>query len=98
MKSLLKYNLLQKNKISSFMKSKSKFSLILPVYNEEKILEQSLNQILKLQLDDKDLFEIIIVNDGSSDQTPKILKKFKQHDNLKIIDHKKNFGYGTRKN
>lgn len=72
----------------------SKFSLILPIYNEEKIIEKSLNQILKLQLDSKNLFEIIIVNDGSSDSTAKILKKFKFHDNFKIINHSKNYGYG----
>lgn len=76
------------------MYSNSKFSLILPIYNEEKIIEKSLNQILKLQLDSKNLFEIIIVNDGSSDSTSKILNKFKFNNNFKIIDHSKNYGYG----
>ena len=76
------------------MNSISKFSLILPIYNEEKIIEKSIDQILKLQSDNNYLFEIIIVNDGSSDTTHEILKKFKQNDNLKIIDHSKNYGYG----
>ena len=40
------------------MNSISKFSLILPIYNEEKIIEKSIDQILKLQSDNNYLFEI----------------------------------------
>jgi glycosyltransferase involved in cell wall biosynthesis len=76
------------------LKSKSKFSLILPVFNEEKIVKKSIDQLIKLQLENEDIFEIIIVNDGSSDETHEILKKFIQNDNLKIIDLSKNYGYG----
>ena len=76
------------------MQTNSKFSLILPIYNEEKIIEQSLNQILKLKQENKDLFEIIIVNDGSSDSSSQILKRFENNKDLKIIDHDKNCGYG----
>jgi len=71
-------------------------SIILPAYNEEKNIELTLNDISdfikKLQIP----FEIIVVNDGSKDHTTEILnicaKKF---ENLNIVTHPKNLGYGT---
>ena len=56
--------------------SKYKFSLILPIYNEEEIVEKALREILNLYSANSSLFEIIIVNDGSNDLTPSILEKF----------------------
>ena len=40
------------------------------------------------------MFEIIIVNDGSNDLTPSILEKFDSIDNINLITHAKNYGYG----
>ena len=53
---------------------KSQFSIILPVYNEEGIIENVLNDLISLEYHIK--YEIIIVNDGSIDNTPKIIKQF----------------------
>lgn len=73
---------------------KYNFSLVLPIFNEQEIVEIALNEILKINLDNGGLFEIIIVNDGSSDSTSKILKKFSLIKNINIITHKRNYGYG----
>ncbi|RUR80824.1 glycosyltransferase [Chlorogloeopsis fritschii PCC 9212] len=49
-------------------------SIILPVYNGEKTLLESINSVLSQSLTD---FELIIINDGSQDSTLKIIKNIK---------------------
>lgn len=70
------------------------FSLVLPIYNEQEIVEKALEEILKINSNNNDLFEVIVVNDGSNDLTPSILKKFSLVKNIKIISHDRNYGYG----
>ena len=74
--------------------SKYTFSLILPIYNEEQIVEKTIKEILELNLNSSVLFDIIIVNDGSNDLTSSILDKFKSIENINLITHEKNYGYG----
>jgi len=70
--------------------SKLDFCIVIPAYNEEKIILNTINKALKFSK--KYNFKIIIVNDGSSDSTKKILSKIK---NKKIITlNKKNLGHG----
>ncbi len=70
----------------------SKFSIIIPIFNEEKNLASTLNQIFQLLSYYKSIeFEIIAVNDGSTDKTSEILSEY----SLKVITHKKNYGYGA---
>ena len=74
--------------------SKYTFSLILPIYNEEQIAEKAIKEILELNSNSSVLFDIIIVNDGSNDLTSSILDKFKAIENINLITHEKNYGYG----
>ncbi|WP_368275786.1 glycosyltransferase family 2 protein, partial [Coprobacillus cateniformis] len=63
--------------------NKKKLSIIIPVYNCELYIGKLLNQLDQL---DKDLVEIIIVNDGSTDNSYNILKNFQNKiSNLNII-------------
>lgn len=71
------------NKISTII------SVIIPVFNREKYLGRCLRSIIA-QSFDNDKFEIIVVNDGSTDQTEKIIYAFKE--DIKVINLKKNFG------
>ena len=64
------------------------FSIIIPIYNEEKTLNELISQLKKL--DNK--IEIIIINDGSTDETNSILAK---HDFFKSIHNPKNIGKGS---
>lgn len=74
-----------------------KVSVIVPVYNAEAYLEECLESLIKQSLKD---IEIICVNDGSSDNSLKILEEYKIKDNrIKIINLEKNTGApGTVKN
>lgn len=69
------------------------FSIVIPVYNEEKIILESLKKLKKFKLN-KCLFNIIFVNDGSTDKTLSYLKKNKSK-NFHIKTHKHNQGYGS---
>lgn len=64
-------------------------SVIVPVYNEAKTIKQILEKIHSVTVDK----EIIVVNDGSVDETGRILKDIR-YDNLKVIHHITNRGKG----
>ena len=69
-----------------------KLSIIIPTYNEEKTILNVLNRI-KATKDERILYEIIVVDDASTDGTDKILK---QNTNLydRLVRHEKNKGKG----
>jgi len=78
------------------MNDQHSLSIVLPVYNEEDNIQKTIENSLDF-LDHQDFFtqyEVIIVDDGSKDQTANILKKFNDNEFLKIITHPKNLGYG----
>lgn len=70
-----------------------KLSIIIPVYNVEKYLPKCLDSILNQSFKD---FEIICINDGSSDNSLKILEEYK--DKRIIIINKENAGSGVARN
>ena len=72
-----------------------KISIIIPVYNREKYLEKCINSIT--EQDFKDI-EIICVNDGSTDNSLKILKRLSERDERIIIIDKKNGGSSSARN
>lgn len=71
-------------------------SIIIPVYNEEKTIAKLLNKVLKVKLPNGMKKEIIIIDDGSTDKTKKVLSEFKiENLKLKIFKHNKNLGKGA---
>lgn len=62
------------------------FSIIIPVYNSEKTLSKLLNSILEQNFNN---YEIIIINDGSVDNTEDIILSYKSKFNLINIYLKK---------
>ncbi len=68
-----------------------KLSIIIPVYNEEKTVGTIINNVISLALEEWSK-EIIVVDDGSNDQTRKILKSFDKK--IQLHRHKKNYGRG----
>lgn len=73
-----------------------KVSVIIPVYNGEKYIEECLNSVLNQTLED---IEIIVINDGSKDNTQAILELYgnKYSDKIKVIS-KQNEGQGKARN
>jgi len=68
-------------------------SLIIPIYNEGKIIENTIKK-LKVFLDnEKEGWEILFVNDGSTDNTLKIIKNFTPKF-FKVISYERNRGKG----
>lgn len=67
-------------------------SIIVPVYNVEKYIERCINSILSQSFKQ---FELILVNDGSTDNSGKICDKYSQiYSNIKVF-HRKNNGVNT---
>lgn len=62
-----------------------KISCIIPAYNEEKSIANTLRAVLQVH----ELFEVIVVNDCSTDATGEIVEKFP---NVKLINNEKNKG------
>jgi len=67
-------------------------SIIVPVFNEEKAVKDTLVSIKKNMIQNKKPFEIIAVDDGSTDNSAKIIRKIK---GIKLIQHDRNKGYGA---
>lgn len=72
----------------------SKFSVIIPLYNKEEFIENSLNSVLTQTIQD---FEIIIIDDCSTDRSLSIVKQFTDK-RIKIIEHPKNKGLSASRN
>lgn len=68
-------------------------SLIVPAYNEEKIIVKTLKKLEFFLKNEKDKWEILIINDGSTDNTLEILENYKPKF-FKIVSYKKNKGKG----
>jgi glycosyltransferase involved in cell wall biosynthesis len=72
---------------------KVKFSVVIPLYNEEKSLEELYKRITLTLQPLSDSFEIIFVDDGSTDNSFAVLRNLHKKDNhVKAIRFRKNFG------
>ena len=73
-----------------------KISVIIPVYNTEKYVEKCLESLAKQEMQD---FEVIIVNDGSTDNSENVIKNYMQSSklNIKYLE-KENGGLASARN
>lgn len=71
---------------------KASISFIIPVYNERNSIENTIKEARKILRKSGRKFQIIVVNDGSDDETEKILENIK---NIEVINHSVNRGYGA---
>lgn len=69
-------------------------SLIVPVYNGEDYIGKTVQSVLKQTYDN---WELLIIDDGSTDHTKEVINKFKDHPRIKYF-YKKNGGQGSARN
>ena len=65
------------------------FSIVIPVFNSERYLRKCLGSVLKQTYSD---FEVIIIDDGSTDSSPMILDEFAKKDSRIQVYHMENKG------
>jgi glycosyltransferase involved in cell wall biosynthesis len=73
----------------------SKINIIVPVYNVEKYLSKCIHSILSQTFSD---FELILVNDGSTDYSGNICDEFANQDSRIKVIHKENAGVSSARN
>ncbi len=71
------------------------FSVIVPVYNVEKYLNRCVDSLLGQEFDD---FEILLINDGSTDRSAEIAKSYTNYKTIKFVDKKENSGLSNTRN
>lgn len=69
--------------------------IIVPAYNSEKWIEECVNSIISQKTEYS--FRVVFIDDGSTDDTGKILDKYIKYDMVKVI-HQKNKGYSGARN
>lgn len=74
-----------------------KISIIIPAYNEESRLPQTLQSILKFTSDRQEEFEIIVVDDGSKDNTSQVAKEFNEKIVVLTLESNQGKGAAVRK-
>ena len=72
-----------------------KVSIVVPIYNVEKYLEQCIDSIINQTLKD---IEIILVDDGSPDNCPQMCDEYAKKDSRIKVVHKKNGGLSSARN
>ena len=72
------------------------FSVVIPVYNSENFIQDTLESILNQKCNE---IEIVLIDDLSTDNTKVICQKYKKkYDNIKFLRNSKNLGVGASRN
>ena len=75
-----------------------KISVILPAYNEADNLPKLISDLSKTLKRTKNPYQILIIDDGSSDETFKLSRKYKKNSGVRFIRHPVNKGLGAAMN
>lgn len=74
------------------MENRPSFSIIIPLYNEEKSVKQAIENLKNYLTSKNYIYEIIMVNDASTDKSEEVAKTIQ---GVKLITHPYNKGYGA---
>ena len=67
---------------------KKRFSIIIPAYNVQEYVNKAIDSVLKQDFKD---YELIVINDASTDRTEEVVKQYEEkYNNVKLISHKEN--------
>lgn len=71
-----------------------KYSIVIPVYNEQEVIEETYKRLICVMESTKETFELIFINDGSRDNTYELLKELHEKDNrVNVLSFSRNFGH-----
>lgn len=71
------------------------FSILIPCFDEQTVIGMTVERIYA-ELGDAFAYEVIVIDDGSRDETPRILESLQQvYSNLEVLVHPSNLGYGA---
>jgi Glycosyltransferases involved in cell wall biogenesis len=71
-----------------------KYSIVVPVYNEEEVIEETYRRLTEVMESTKESYEIIFINDGSRDRTLELADLICKKDNrIRVINFSRNFGH-----
>lgn len=73
----------------------AKLSVIMPVYNTEKFLDEAIQSILNQSFEE---FEFIIINDASNDNSLGIIKQYLKDERIRLVKNNKNMGIAYSRN
>lgn len=76
-------------------KNNIKVSVTMPAYNAFRFIREAIESVLS---QDYDKFELLVVDDGSTDNTFNIIREYKNHPKVRIYRNKKNLGVGAARN
>ncbi|MCL5667246.1 MAG: glycosyltransferase family 2 protein [Patescibacteria group bacterium] len=73
----------------------NKLSIVIPAYNEEQRIEHTLRDVAEFLKTQNFNYEILVVNDGSKDNTAEVVRNLEQSiPKLRLVDNKENHGKG----
>ncbi|NBD24493.1 glycosyltransferase family 2 protein [Paenibacillus glycinis] len=76
------------------MSRKITFSIIVPMYNEEAVIQETYRRLKKVMSAAGQTYELLFVNDGSKDRSAAIIEEYGYWDEtVKLIDFSRNFGH-----
>ncbi len=74
----------------------NELSVFLPTYNEEENLSKTIENVIGAASKYANNWELLIINDGSKDDTLEVAKKYQEKDKrIKVLNHEVNLGYGA---
>ncbi|MFC0216155.1 glycosyltransferase family 2 protein [Paenibacillus chartarius] len=76
------------------MTAKATYSIIIPMYNEEAVIQETYRRLKHVMSRTGESYELIFINDGSRDRCAQIIKEYSFWDEtVKLIDFSRNFGH-----
>ena len=76
------------------MKSKIRYSIIVPMYNEEAVIHETYRRLKTVMNKTGEAYELLFINDGSKDRSAEIIRECSYWDpTVKLIDFSRNFGH-----
>ncbi|OIQ12243.1 glycosyltransferase family 2 protein [Neomoorella thermoacetica] len=76
------------------MKSKVRYTIIIPVYNEEDVIRETYRRLTLVMQSLGEPYELLFVNDGSEDRTAEIIEVLAEtDDSVRLLNFSRNFGH-----